>query len=456
MRELVFDGSQAYEYMSHLCLNVGPRHGGSESEIKASKYIRDIFDNFGLKSSLFPYEIYTFDNAISSLSFPDIGNINCVAVPCCESTSNKGVESDLVFLESPDEVFLDSTMKGKIIMTVGDFRGKNYEALMRIKPAGVIQIGSMFINPSRGRVNPETRRKFGSIPTVKITYEDGLRIISSMPKKCKLKVQTFGEKVGKAYNVIGEIDGIKKPDEIIVIGGHFDSVWGSQGCQDNAAGMAIVMELARVFSNKDTNRTLRFIGFSGEELGLRGSTAYIKKLKKDDEVCKKNKDFVRDGFKTELDKILFMVNIDVQGTKIGSNSCFTCGPSDIAASVRLLAAEIGTKYNVSENNIYSSDNAPFGYVGIPSASFGRSGVSSIFGHTDFDIIHHCDNKSLSKSGRFIEEWILRYITNSKSFPFERKIPGASQENVKKYFKNREIFEWEPQMPTKKYKAGMSC
>jgi Zn-dependent M28 family amino/carboxypeptidase len=346
-------------------------------------------------------------------------------------------------------------MKGKIIITIGDFRGKNYEELMRVKPAGVIQIGSMFINPSRGRVNPETRRKYGSIPTVKITYEDGLRIISKMPQKCKLKVQTFGERVGKAYNVIGEIKGIKKPEEIIVIGGHYDSVWGSQGCQDNAAGMAIVIELARVFSKKGTNRTLRFIGFSGEELGLRGSIAYIKKLKKDDDDFKKNKDFVRDGYKTELDKNVFMVNIDVQGTKIGTSSCFTCGSSDIAASVRLLAAEIGTKYNVSENSIYSSDNAPFGFVGVPSASFGRSGVSNIFGHTDFDIIHHCNSKSLSKSGIFIEEWLSRYITNSKSFPFERKIPGATQENIKKYFKNREIFEWEPQMPTKKYKLEMN-
>jgi hypothetical protein len=101
MSDLMFNGSKAYEYMSHLCLNVGPRHGGSKSEIKAAGYIKDVFDSFGLKSSLFPYEIYTFDNATSSLSFPDIGNIKCVAVPCCESTSNEGIKSDLVFLESP-------------------------------------------------------------------------------------------------------------------------------------------------------------------------------------------------------------------------------------------------------------------------------------------------------------------------------------------------------------------
>ena len=54
MRDLKFNGSKAYEYMSNLCLNVGPRHGGSKSEIKAARYIKDLFDSFDLKSSLFP------------------------------------------------------------------------------------------------------------------------------------------------------------------------------------------------------------------------------------------------------------------------------------------------------------------------------------------------------------------------------------------------------------------
>lgn len=82
------------------------------------------------------------------------------------------------------------------------------------------------------------------------------------------------------YNVVAEIKGTEKPDEVVIVSGHFDS-WngpGSQGASDNGTGSAVTMECARLLNKVGAKpkRTIRFILWSGEEEGLYGSTAYVK------------------------------------------------------------------------------------------------------------------------------------------------------------------------------------
>jgi Zn-dependent M28 family amino/carboxypeptidase len=74
-------------------------------------------------------------------------------------------------------------------------------------------------------------------------------------------------------NVIGELRGTLSPDEIIIVGGHYDSV-GNPGACDNASGTATVMELASVLSKYGFERTIRFIRWDEEESGHVGSQAY--------------------------------------------------------------------------------------------------------------------------------------------------------------------------------------
>jgi Zn-dependent M28 family amino/carboxypeptidase len=59
--------------------------------------------------------------------------------------------------------------------------------------------------------------------------------------------------------------GVKKPDEIILIGAHYDTVYGSPGANDNSSGVASMLELSRRFSNLDVDRTVRFVAFVNEE-----------------------------------------------------------------------------------------------------------------------------------------------------------------------------------------------
>lgn len=77
------------------------------------------------------------------------------------------------------------------------------------------------------------------------------------------------------YNVVGVHRGISCPDEIYVLGAHYDSVAGSPGALDDASGVAGVLESARVLSQHAFEGTIVFIAFDREEQGLKGSAAYV-------------------------------------------------------------------------------------------------------------------------------------------------------------------------------------
>ncbi len=67
------------------------------------------------------------------------------------------------------------------------------------------------------------------------------------------------------YNLIAELPGHSRPDEIVVVGAHYDSVRGSPGANDNATGVAGVLALATRFADQPQARTIRFIAFVNEE-----------------------------------------------------------------------------------------------------------------------------------------------------------------------------------------------
>jgi hypothetical protein len=82
---------------------------------------------------------------------------------------------------------------------------------------------------------------------------------------------------GRLYNVVADIPGTELPDEYVIVGAHIDSDDAGTGAADNGAGVAAAMEAARILmeSGAQPKRTVRFILFSGEEIGKVGSGAYV-------------------------------------------------------------------------------------------------------------------------------------------------------------------------------------
>jgi Zn-dependent M28 family amino/carboxypeptidase len=83
-------------------------------------------------------------------------------------------------------------------------------------------------------------------------------------------------------NLIAEKPGTTRPEEIVLIGAHYDAFWG--GADDNSSGVAALLELARIFSTRSFDRTIRFVGFDLEEMGLVGSTRYVGALASNEDI----------------------------------------------------------------------------------------------------------------------------------------------------------------------------
>jgi Zn-dependent M28 family amino/carboxypeptidase len=121
------------------------------------------------------------------------------------------------------------------------------------------------------------------LPQAVLAREDALRLsrlVAVHPGKIRARF-TMNNKIGGAVeqeNVVGEIRGYEKPDEVVLLGAHLDSWELGTGALDNGCNAAMVIEAARAIKATGLlpRRTIRFVLFSGEEQGLLGSWAYVK------------------------------------------------------------------------------------------------------------------------------------------------------------------------------------
>ena len=121
------------------------------------------------------------------------------------------------------------------------------------------------------------------IPQAVVAREDALRLarlLAINPGKVRVKLSLpneIGGSIGQE-NVVGEIRGYEKPDEVVILGAHLDSWELGTGALDNGCNAALVIEAARAIKALGLvpKRTIRFILFTGEEQGTVGSFAYVK------------------------------------------------------------------------------------------------------------------------------------------------------------------------------------
>ena len=122
-----------------------------------------------------------------------------------------------------------------------------------------------------------------SPPVVVLAPESYARLVRLVGKKVPVRVALdvevkFHDDALDGLNVIAEIRGGRKKDEIVMLGAHLDSWHGGTGASDNAAGCAVVLEAMRILKTLDLkmDRTVRLALWGGEEQGLLGSRAYVR------------------------------------------------------------------------------------------------------------------------------------------------------------------------------------
>ena len=168
---------------------------------------------------------------------------------------------------------------------IAEFNRKRNQFFLDEGVAGVIDPGTrgdggtLFVQ-SGGSRDP----KDPPVPTqVVIAVEHYGRIVRTLDKKIPVTLQMdidnkFYDNDLNGFNVIGEIPGADKADEVVMVGAHFDSWHSGTGATDNAAGSAVMMEAMRILKTTGLKlrRTVRIGLWGGEEQGLLGSKEYIK------------------------------------------------------------------------------------------------------------------------------------------------------------------------------------
>lgn len=177
-----------------------------------------------------------------------------------------------------------------------------------------------------------------------------------------------------AYNYIAEIPGIDKTDEVIMLGGHLDSWHAATGATDNASGVAIMMEAARIIKALDLQprRTIRVALWTGEEQGLLGSKAYVQEHFGTFEEPK-----------PAYDQFGGYVNVDMGTGRLRGATVF--GPvaaAQVLEDILVPFDDLGVAgaRPTSNRGLGGSDHTPFNAAGLPGISMGQDPIE-YFTHT---------------------------------------------------------------------------
>jgi carboxypeptidase Q len=183
-----------------------------------------------------------------------------------------------------------------------------------------------------------------------------------------------------SYNVVGEIPGTDKADEIVMLGGHLDSWHAATGATDNAIGSAIMMEAARLIQSLGLKprRTVRVALWSGEEEGLLGSLAYVKQHFG-----------TAENPRPEFAKLDCYFNVDTGTGRLRGAGIF--GPPESAALLRPVLAQYTDwgVFGVSTTNSRATggtDSTSFNNAGLPGVGFSQDPIeyNTLTHHTNLD------------------------------------------------------------------------
>lgn len=406
-----FDGKKSHEFFTKIAFE---RVGGSKEEKRAADIIAGEVKKIGLKPTQETFQMRSFDHGTAWFETQSPYKKKYEVKPMGFSGASAGISGELVYIENNIKNLPDA--KNKIAMVYGGLKPENYEKLVKMKCKGLIYVWEPTRPLIRWKMSWRMVKQFGRIPAVGISYDDAMELIKRKAKNVRfgLKQKDFD---ATSRNVIAEVKGTDFPEEIIVVCGHFDSVMDSEGAHDNGGGSAVMFELARQFNASPLRRTLRFVWFGSEELGLLGSEAY----------CKKHK--------TQLDKVKMVINIDVAGGIIGINGGVITGSDALKNYVEALGKEMGLSLNIAAG-AYSSDSIPFAEAdNIPSVNVYRSGGGCAFCHSSGDKPEYVGPEGLQPTGDFSHRLIKR-LGNAIEFPFDREYSETVRKAVDDYLKNR--------------------
>jgi carboxypeptidase Q len=390
--------SAAWNRIAELTEKFGHRFSGSQSLEQAIDWIiekmkADGLDNVRGEPVMVPKWVRGAESV--TLMTPRVQNLPMLGLGGSIATPAAGITAEVLVVSSYDDLTAKAAQaRGKIVLYNVPFT--NYGATVAYRSGGASRAARVGAVASLVRsVGPYSMRTphtggmaydstVAKIPTAAITSEDADMIARMVARgervTLKLNMTAHFEADAQSRNVMGEIRGRELPDEVVVMGGHIDSWDVGRGAMDDAGGVVAAWEALRILKrlNLQPRRTIRAVGWTNEENGLRGGNGY------------------RDAHRAQLDKHILAIESDGGVFRplgfgfTGSDAAF-----GIIQEIGTLLDKVGATAITRGGG--GADIGPIMGVGVPGMGLNVDGTKYFwFHHTDADTVDKLDPKEVAQ------------------------------------------------------------
>ncbi len=415
--------SAAYDRLALLTDKFGHRLSGSASLEQALDWIigemrRDGLANVRGEPVLVPRWVRGSESA--ELVQPRPLKLRMLGLGGSVATPPAGITAPVLVVTSFDELTAKGAeASGRIVLF--DVPFTNYGATVQYRSRGPVEaakLGAVAVlirsvasnsmqNPHTGATRYDTA--VTRIPAAALSVEDaamlhrmyarGERVVVTL----KMEATTHPDAMSR--NVVAELVGREKPEEIIVLGGHIDSWDVGQGAMDDAGGSVAAWEVLRVLKRLglQPRRTIRVVLWTNEENGLRGATAY------------------RDGHAAEIPR--HMLAIESDGGVFAPEGFSVAGTADAVAMVSGLATLLES---IGATRITAggagADVGPLTAAGVPGLGLDVDGTRYFwYHHSEADTMDKLDPREVARCVAALA--VMAYVVADMPETLPRRAPS---------------------------------
>jgi Zn-dependent M28 family amino/carboxypeptidase len=295
---------EGWEKLTYLATIIGHRMSGSVALEQAIDWAAETMESEGLvvrkQPVMVPHWVRGEESA--SVVSPVERELPILGLGRSVGTPEGGITAPVVVVGSFDELEAlgRENVEGKIVVYAVDWEG--YGRTVRYRGAGASRAAALgavaalvrsatglsVASPHTGAMRYDEEQP--QIPAAAITVEDAMwmrnmaKLGQEMTVHLEMGAQTLPD--AQSYNVIAEIAGREIPEEVVVMGGHYDSWDVGQGVHDDGAACIAAWQALKLIHDLglQPRRTLRVVLWTNEEIGLRGGRTYSEELS-DEEVA---------------------------------------------------------------------------------------------------------------------------------------------------------------------------
>jgi carboxypeptidase Q len=417
--------SAAWNRTAALTDKFGHRLSGSKALEDALDWImvemkRDGLENVHGEPVTVPHWVRGDESA--TLVSPRSVKLNMIGLGGSIGTPAEGITAPVLVVNNFEELTARrDEVPGKIVLF--DVPFTTYGATVRYRSIGAIEaarlgavaslirsVGSYSIqNPHTGSMRYDTAVK--RIPAAALSNEDAMMLhrMQDRGDELVLNLRMNARQLPDAQsrNVVAELRGSEKPDEIVVMGGHIDSWDVGQGAMDDAGGSVAAWEALRLIQKLGLRprRTIRVVLWTNEENGLRGATAY------------------RDAHLAEIDKHVLAIESD---NGVFKPSGYSIAGNDAAVETGRQIASLLSAIGATDarSGGPQADVSPLAERGVPAASLIVDGSRYFwFHHSAGDTMDKLSPREMAENVAAMA--VLAYVAADMPERFPRALPGDS-------------------------------